>query len=175
MKKNKYLFVDGYNIINSWKELDNLKDEINLDEARERLVDILSEYQSLSEEKIILVFDAYLAKGERTIGEQKSKNIIVYFTKEKETADQYIERILDKIGKKDIVRVATSDSLIQQTILNRGGTRLSSNELLIEYNGLKNQIKRIEKNNRKYSSKNLVNLSDDSLSILKNLDKYLEE
>ncbi|HHX69865.1 MAG: NYN domain-containing protein [Miniphocaeibacter sp.] len=173
MKRIKYLFVDGYNVINAWPNLNTIKNEIGLDASREELINILSEYQSLSEEKIILVFDAYLAKGERTTGEKKVKNIIVYFTKEKETADQYIERSLDKIGKKNRVRVATSDSLIQQTILNRGGTRLSSNELLIEYQGLKTQIKRIECKSRSYSSKNLVTMNNENLCKLEELKKDL--
>lgn len=175
MRKNKFLFVDGYNIINSWHNLNKIKDEIGLDSARDELINILSEYQSLSEEKIILVYDAYLAKGQRTIGEKKVKNILVYYTKEKETADQYIERLLDKIGKKDIVRVATSDGLIQQTILNRGGTRLSSNELLIEYNNLKQESKRVENLSRKYSSKNLVTINEENLKKLEILKRNIKD
>ncbi|WP_099203552.1 NYN domain-containing protein [Miniphocaeibacter massiliensis] len=174
MKKNKYLFVDGYNIINNWENLNKIKDEVSLDSAREELINILSEYQALSDEKVILVFDAYLAKGERT-NQEKIKNINVYFTKEKETADEYIERFLDKIGKKDIVRVATSDGLIQQTILVRGGTRLSSNELLIEYLQLKNQVNRLERNSRTYSSKNLVTINEDNVKKLEKIKKKLND
>ncbi|MDL2310896.1 NYN domain-containing protein [Peptostreptococcaceae bacterium OttesenSCG-928-C18] len=168
MKKNKYLFVDGYNVINCWGHLNKIKDEISLDSAREELINTMSEYQSLSDEKVIIVFDAYLAKGERS-NENTIKNVQIYFTKEKETADEYIERYLDRIGKKDIVRVATSDGLVQQTILGRGGTRLSSNELLIEYRQLKNQIKRIEQTSRTYGSKNLVTINNE---YKKKLDEY---
>lgn len=175
MRKNKYLFVDGYNIINSWNDLNTIKDDIGLDSARDELINILSEYQSLSDEKIILVYDAYLAKGERSIGEKKMKNILVYYTKEKETADQYIERLLDQIGKKDIVRVATSDNLIQQTILNRGGTRLSSNELLIEYNNLKQESKRIEKTSRKHSSNNIVTINEDNIKLLDSININIKD
>ncbi len=175
MKKNKYLFVDGYNIINSWPRLNTIKDEIGLDASRDELINILSEYQSLSDEKIILVFDAYLAKGKRSIGEKNVKNIVVYYTKEKETADEYIERLLDRIGKKDIVRVATSDGLIQQTILGRGGTRLSSNELYLEYQSLKGQIKRLERSSRTYSSKNLVTMNEKNINKLDLLINDLED
>ena len=69
MSKKKIIFVDGYNIINAWPKLIAIKDNISLDASREELINILSEYQSLGEEKVYLVFDAYLATGERTIGE----------------------------------------------------------------------------------------------------------
>ena len=174
MKKNKYLFVDGYNVINNWGYLNKIKDEVSLHSAREELINVLSEYQCLSDEKVILVFDAYLAKGERH-NEETVKNIRVYFTKEKETADEYIERFLDKIGKRDIVRVATSDGLIQQTILGRGGTRLSSNELLIEYQNLKNQVKRLEQTSRTYTSKNLVTINNENVEKLEEYKNKLKD
>ncbi|WP_300410806.1 NYN domain-containing protein [Lagierella sp.] len=175
MNRKRFLFVDGYNIINAWPHLVSIKNNISLSASREELINILSEFQALGDEKVYLVFDAYLAKGERTIGERDYKNIKIYFTKEKETADSYIERILDLTGKKDIIRVATDDNLIQQTILSRGGTRLSSEELLIEYNSLKKQLSRMKVRKPDYQQKNLVTLDEDMKNILDEISKNLKE
>ncbi|MDO5017767.1 MAG: NYN domain-containing protein [Lagierella massiliensis] len=175
MNRKRYLFVDGYNIINAWPKLIAIKNNISLDASREELINILSEYQALGDEQVYLVFDAYLAKGERTIGEKDYKNIRIYFTKEKETADSYIERILDLTGKKDIIRVATDDNLIQQTILSRGGTRLSSDELLIEYNSLKSQLNRMKIKKSDYNNKNLVVIDDYTKSVLDEISKKLKK
>ena len=175
MSKKKIIFVDGYNIINAWPKLIAIKDNISLDASREELINILSEYQSLGEEKVYLVFDAYLATGERTIGERVCKNITVYFTKQKETADQYIERVLDLTGKRDVIRVATDDSLIQQTILSRGGTRLSSRELLVEYHNLKKQMSRMKVKEPEYHQNNMVTIDEETKNILDEISKKLKK
>ena len=122
-----YLFVDGYNIINSWQSLIELKN-VSLEDARNELIDTMIEFSHSTKEHIILVFDAYLVKksGGKTY---KRDGIDVIFTKEFETADHYIERQLDEIGKLTNVRVATSDNVEQQIILSRGGTRISAREL----------------------------------------------
>ncbi|MFR9277365.1 MAG: NYN domain-containing protein, partial [Peptoniphilus senegalensis] len=92
-----YLFVDGYNIINSWQNLIKLKN-ISLEDARNELIDIMIEFSHSTKEHIILVFDAYLVKksGGKTYYRD---GIDIIFTKEFETADHYIERQLDEIGK----------------------------------------------------------------------------
>lgn len=91
--KNKqiYLYVDGYNIINAWPNLYKLSNDVDLDSAREELIDIMKEYQNLSGEQVYVVFDAYLVKGGMSI-EEKRDNLTVVYTKEHESADRYIER-----------------------------------------------------------------------------------
>jgi hypothetical protein len=129
-KAREYLFVDGYNIINSWNNLRKLSN-LNLEVAREELIEIMAEYQHYSGIKIIVVFDAHLVKGNS--GKQETiKGVRVVYTKENETADQYIEKWLNDIGRIERVRVATSDWMEQQIILGRGGTRISARELEIE-------------------------------------------
>lgn len=146
-EKERYLLVDGYNIIFSWPELKSLSDK-NLDAARGRLMDILCNYQGYKGMVVILVFDAYKVRGGR--GEvQKYNNIHVIYTKEAETADQYIEKAVHAIGKKHDVTVATSDGLEQMIIWGDGAKRLSANEL-------KNEIDNTENEIRAKSSRNFV-------------------
>ncbi len=143
-KRNKeakeYLFVDGYNIINDWEVLKK-KAAISLEESRLELLDILSEYHHYSGIEIIVVFDAYLVKGNNGTVEE-FKGIKVIYTRENETADHFIERTLDDIGRIKRVRVATSDKIEQQIILSRGGTRISARELEVEIYNEYNILKR---------------------------------
>ncbi len=135
----EYLFVDGYNIINSWDKLKELS-KVDLDTARNELIDIMAEYQSYTETKVIIVFDAHLVKknsGKKDI----LKGVEVVYTKENETADHYIEKTLDEIGRVKKVRVATSDWMEQQVVLGRGGTRVSARELEAEILSKKNYMK----------------------------------
>ncbi|MDY3902888.1 NYN domain-containing protein [Peptoniphilus sp.] len=138
-----YLFVDGYNIINSWQNLIKLK-SISLEDARNELIDTMIEFSHSTKEHIILVFDAYLVKksGGKTYHRD---GIDIIFTKEFETADHYIERQLDEIGKLTNVRVATSDNVEQQIILSRGGTRISARELEAEVENSKNKVIHVAK------------------------------
>lgn len=116
--------MDGYNIIFAWDELKELS-EVNLESARGRLQDILCDLQGALGCTLILVFDAYRVEGNR--GEIfKYHNIHVVYTKEAETADQYIEKTVHEIGRKHRVTVATSDALEQVIILGQGAARLSA-------------------------------------------------
>ena len=125
--QEEYLLVDGYNIIYAWDSLKELAQE-NLDGARGRLMDILSNYQGYCGIRLILVFDAYKVKGNpgSTV---RYHNIDVVYTKEAETADQYIEKVSHEIGRKYRVRVATSDGLEQLIIMGAGAIRVSAREL----------------------------------------------
>lgn len=126
-----YLLVDGYNIIFAWEELKQLAED-NIMSARDKLMDILSDYQGFRKMTLILVFDAYKVEGNPgTIF--KYHNIYVVYTKEAETADQYIEKTVHKIGRRHYVTVATSDALEQVIILGQGGHRISAQ-------GLQNEI-----------------------------------
>ena len=123
-EEKEYLLVDGYNIIFAWEELKELS-KINIDSARDRLKDILCNYQGYRKCTLILVFDAYRVKGHR---EEITKyhNIHVVYTKEAETADMFIEKTVHAIGRKYQVTVATSDGLEQVIIMGQGGKRLSA-------------------------------------------------
>lgn len=162
----EYLFVDGYNIINSWGNLKKLSEE-NFEEARMELLEILVEYSHLTGINVIVVFDGHLVKG--NIGEKDEyKGISVVFTKENETADNFIERTLDEIGRVKKVRVATSDWVEQQIVLSRGGTRMSAKELEVEVLNHKRNIRRKSKNINQKNNIQLTGLKDDIIKKLKN-------
>ncbi len=127
----EYLIVDGYNIIFAWEDLKDLSRQ-NIDAARDLLKDILCNYQGYRRCHLILVFDAYKVRG--NAGKKENyQGIEVVFTRQDETADAYIERLVHEIHDKYRVTVATSDGLVQQTILSLGALRMSAAEL-------KNQI-----------------------------------
>ena len=147
--EKEYLLVDGYNIIFAWEDLKELS-EINIEAARMKLMDILSNYQGYRKQTLILVFDAYKVPG--NVGEvQKYHNIHVVYTKEAETADQYIEKTVQEIGKKYHVTVATSDALEQMIILGQGAQRISAKGLLEEILTVNQEIRR-EHLNRKQNT-----------------------
>ena len=122
--EEEYLLVDGYNIIFAWEELKELA-KIDLKSARDKLMDILCNYQGYKKCVLILVFDAYKVEGGQG-AVMKYHNIHVVYTKEAETADQYIEKTVRKIGKHHHVTVATSDALEQVIILGQGAARMSA-------------------------------------------------
>ena len=122
-----YLLVDGYNIIYAWDDLKELAKD-NLDGARGRLLDILCNYQGMKDGELIVVFDAYRVEGHPT-EYLDYKNIHVVYTKEAETADQYIEKFSHENGKKYDITVATSDGLEQVIIRGHGCHLLSAREL----------------------------------------------
>lgn len=123
----EYLLVDGYNIIFAWDELKELA-KVNIMSARDKLMDIMSNYQGFRRMTLILVFDAYKVEGNPG-SVSTYHNIYVVYTKEAETADQYIEKTVHEIGRKHNVTVATSDALEQVIILGQGGRRLSAEGL----------------------------------------------
>ena len=138
-RQEEYLLVDGYNIIFSWEELNELAKE-NIHAACDKLMDILSNYQGYRKCTLILVFDAYKVEGhaEEVI---PYHNIYVVYTKEAETADQYIEKTVHRIGRQYQVTVATSDGLEQVIIMGQGAHRISAQ-------GLKKEIEDTEKTAR---------------------------
>ena len=138
-EEKEYLLVDGYNIIFAWEDLKELA-AVNIDGAREKLMDILCNYQGFKKSTLILVFDAYKVKGNPGSVETYH-NIHVVYTKEAETADQYIEKTVHEIGRKYRVTVATSDQLEQVIILGQGGQRMSARELLEDVIEVSHQIR----------------------------------
>ena len=144
--KKEYLLVDGYNIIFAWEELNELA-KASIDAARNKLMDILSNYQGFSGCTLILVFDAYKVKGNQ--GEvQKYHNIYVVYTKEAETADQYIEKTTHEIGRKYKVTVATSDALEQVIVMGQGAYRISARDFYEEVERTEKQIREINERER---------------------------
>lgn len=139
-KKEEYLLVDGYNIIFAWEELKGLA-KLDLNAARVRLSDILCNYQAYRKMHLILVFDAYRVKGNPGSVEHYH-NIDVVYTKEAETADQYIEKVTREMSrKKDLVRVATSDGLEQIIIMGAGAIRVSAAELYEEVRAAEEEMR----------------------------------
>lgn len=144
--KKEYLLVDGYNIIFAWEELNKLA-KASIDAARNKLMDILSNYQGFIGCTLILVFDAYKVKGNQ--GEvQKYHNIYVVYTKEAETADQYIEKTTHEIGRKYKVTVATSDALEQVIVMGQGAYRISARDFYEEVERTEKQIREINERER---------------------------
>ena len=128
--RKERLIVDGYNLIFAWDELKKLASE-SLDSAREKLIDKMINYSGFTNRETVLVFDAYKVPGGQ--GEKyDSANLHVAYTRENESADLYIERLADEIGKDEAVRVVTSDSLIRLTALRAGVLRTSSKEFQVE-------------------------------------------
>ena len=159
------LLVDGYNIIFSWDELNELA-KTNLDHARHRLIDILNNYQGYRKcllivvfdimcnyqgykgNTVIVVFDAYKIK--KNIGSiEKNDNIYVVYTKEAQTADNYIEKVTHDLSQKYRVYVATSDALEQIIVSSRGAMRISAREfeLLVKETHL-HEIEEFQRKNK---------------------------
>ena len=119
--------MDGYNVIFAWDTLRELS-EHNIDSARGKLMDILSNYQGYMNCHLIVVFDGYKQKGNP--GEKSQfHNIQVVYTKEGQTADAYIEALAHEIGRDYAVRVASSDGLVQLSSFGSGVLRMSAREL----------------------------------------------
>lgn len=132
------LVVDGYNIIGAWDELTAIK-RINIGHARDRLIEMLAEYQAYTGDRVIIVFDAHFVSGSES--KLKAFDVEVIYTKENETADECIERLVTDV--KNIcnqVYVATSDYTEQRVIFGRGALRKSARELSIEYKGIEAEI-----------------------------------
>ncbi|MBR6400079.1 MAG: NYN domain-containing protein [Firmicutes bacterium] len=182
---NNYLLVDGYNIIFAWDKLKKLADD-NLDHAREKLINILSNYQGVKKCEIIIVFDAYMVKGGAG-SVIRQGNVYVVYTKEAETADSYIERTTALLSKnedvlpfakhgddapkvKNSIRVATSDGLEQVIIMSQGAVRVSAGELYEEVRLAKQHIRGHIERQRPVKNNMLIdNLDPEAAEWLENL------
>ncbi len=158
----EYLLVDGYNVIFAWEDLKELA-RVNIEAARNKLMDVLCNYQGFKKCTVILVFDAYKVEG-YALEIQKYHNIHVVYTKEAETADQYIEKVVHEIGRKYHVTVVTSDGVEQVVTLGQGGKLISAREFREEVEITKHLI-REEYEKRRESGKNyLFNHMDKELA-----------
>ena len=166
-RPEEFLLVDGYNIIFAWEELKELA-KINVESARDKLMDILSNYQGFRKNTVILVFDAYKVAGNK--GEvMKYHNIYVVYTKEAETADQYIEKTVHEIGKRCKVTVATSDALEQLIIMGQGAERVSARGLYEEIALVNQELRSSYLNRQKKGNLRLFH------DLPEDLAEYMEE
>ena len=140
-RKKEYIIVDGYNLIFAWDGLAALAKD-NFDAARHILTDILCNYRGYTKCELVLVFDGYKVKG--NTGEKSDYNgIHLVFTKENETGDMYIEKLVEEVGKNYSVRVVTSDNLIQVSALRAGVLRMPAREFIKEIERVNDRIKEI--------------------------------
>ncbi|MBD8007137.1 NYN domain-containing protein [Bacillus norwichensis] len=157
------LIVDGYNMIGAWPELVQLKQK-DLAEARDRLIEILAEYQGFTDFKVIVVFDAYDVKG---IENKYTKHRVdVIYTKSEETADERIEKLANELNNRTTqIYVATSDFTEQWAIFGQGALRISARELLEEILDTERRIeKKVEKTQERAPLRR-INLSQDMTEI----------
>lgn len=132
MKKQNVLLVDGYNIIGAWKKLQRLK-KTKLADARDLLIEQMAEYKAYTGWRVIIVFDAYMMRGLEK--RRKRHDVDVLFTRENETADERIEKLVKELsGIRVQIHVATSDMTEQWIIFAQGALRKSARELEIEMN-----------------------------------------
>ncbi|HEX5563930.1 MAG TPA: NYN domain-containing protein [Sporosarcina sp.] len=143
MKKD-ILLVDGYNVIGAWKELRTLKNE-KLEDARDRLLDRMAEYKANTGWRVIVVFDAHLSPGIEKL--KRRHDVEVIFTRENETADERIEKLVSELSSRKVqLHVATSDLTEQWVIFAQGALRKSARELEIEMEEIDKAIaKKVQK------------------------------
>lgn len=138
-KREDVLLVDGYNIIGAWPDLAALKHE-KLENARDRLIEMLADYQGFSGATVIVVFDGYHVAG-GTGSDYRHRKLRVVFTRERETADECIERLVGEwISVRRDVYVATSDSTEQHVAFGKGALRLTARELRLAVDQSRSEI-----------------------------------
>lgn len=154
LPSNEYLLVDGYNIINDWSALSLFREE-SMEHAREKLIELLSSYQGYRGINLIVVFDAHLVKGSR--GKSYFQGAIqVIFTREGETADAVIERLVYQLSERSEITVATSDWEEQRIILGKGASRVSARELWDDLSAVRERIEQTYGKNQTNSPSNSV-------------------
>ncbi|WP_295883100.1 NYN domain-containing protein [uncultured Anaerococcus sp.] len=172
LNRRNITIIDGYNVINAWPNLSDIS-KSSLESAREKLIDELAEYKSMSGEEIIIVFDAYnLDRPKETISEKFGMKIV--YTKRFQTADTYIEKQILKISQKHNLKVVTDDGQIQILASNKGAVRMTSTELKSEIYNNRRRINRRKKQdfNRNFDSFPLSKEMIEKIDQIKNnLDK----
>jgi predicted RNA-binding protein with PIN domain len=157
------LLVDGYNIIGAWPELRELK-ERDFGAARDRLIELMAEYQAFTGCHVIIVFDAYYVQG--ISRKYKNHKVEVIFTREHETADERIEKMASELNNiKTQIQVATSDYTEQWVIFGQGALRKSARELLVEMDHIRGEIKKDVNKTTKKKPASKIPLSDEVTEI----------
>lgn len=170
MKYKELIIIDGYNILNAWEKYNSFL-KLSFENARNELIFDMGEFSKLINKELLLVFDAYKINSIQS--KEKIKGIDVVYTRQNETADQYIEKKMDKLGKKILITVATDDILIQKLVTQRKGLVLTSKELLYRYENLKNKSNRYETKNRITNKSYFNTLDEKALKQLDEIEKKL--
>ncbi|GAW91130.1 NYN domain-containing protein [Calderihabitans maritimus] len=157
----EYLVIDGYNVINGWPELNHLKEK-SFEHARDKLIEMFSNYQAFLGIKVIIVFDAHHVKGS-TQKKEIISGVEVIYSGEGETADMVIEKLVDRLPDGVLVSVATSDWAEQRMIMGKGALRLSVRELY-------RKVQQAEESSRRYFSSKPCN----PFPLDSQLDEYLK-
>lgn len=167
-RRDDVLLVDGYNMIGAWPELEKLK-ERDLEDARDKLLDMLADYQGFTGMQVYVIFDAHQVPG---LGKTfKQNKLTIVYTKEKETADECIERLCNElIARRRNLYVATSDMVEQHVAFGKGALRISARELLIDIGQNRKQIEQTIKEEKPVKRNSLdQNISLDVWSKLERL------
>lgn len=155
------LVVDGYNIIGAWDELKGI-DDLSL--ARDRLIDLLADYQAFTGQRVVIVYDAQYVSGPGS--KQKNFKVETIYTKENETADECIERIVTQYKNvSNQVYVATSDYLEQRIIFGKGALRKSARELLIELKEIERKIEEKVELHNKMKPQSIISIDKDVMEV----------
>ncbi|MEJ8778707.1 NYN domain-containing protein [Pseudogracilibacillus sp. ICA-222130] len=165
--------VDGYNVIGAWEDLNRLKQK-DIGAARHKLIEMLAEYRAYTGDRMIVVFDALYVKGI----EQKTSqfDIEIIYTKEEETADECIERLVRSLKTvKNQVYVVTSDYLEQTTIFSRGALRISARELFAYMDDVETDIQEKIVEEEKQRPRNKIIHNETNLQALQALRKKLSK
>ncbi|MEE1130075.1 MAG: NYN domain-containing protein [Caryophanon sp.] len=172
MKKH-ILLVDGYNMIGHWPELRKLRDD-NLEDARDRLIELLAEYKAQKGWDVKLVFDAHFAPGVKQTYNQH--NLEVIYTATKETADECIERLTHELrGRHTQIIVATSDMTEQNVVFGLGAARMPASELAVELNIVQKRINQLAKRTQTRRSPNRIEPRPDVARKLEQMRRGLKE
>ncbi len=164
---DEFLIIDGYNVINDWPNLVDLK-ETNMEHARDKLVQIMQNYAAYKNIRVIIVYDAYLSASKMR-SSQDNCCVKVIYSKKGETADMVIEKLIDYMPPRSKIEVATSDWAVQRIIMGKGALRIPARELYIKILNAEESIRRKIEKNKKISN-NLL-----SSNLGENVKKKLEE
>lgn len=172
MEKRNVLLVDGYNVIGAWGELSRLKDE-RLEESRDLLIERMAEYKAYTGWRVIVVFDAYMVPGIESKGKRHAVEVL--FTRENETADERIEKLVTELTNRQTqIHVATSDLTEQWIIFAQGALRKSARELEIEMKEILRLISGTVKDYEEQRPSSKINLSDEIKEIFEKWRRGME-
>jgi uncharacterized protein len=170
--KKQLLLIDGYNVIGNWPELNKLKLDDQLADARDKLIDVISEYKKYRNLDITVIFDAMYVPG--LSKKDKKHDLDIIWTNKDETADSYIEAYTKKKQSRFVqVVVVTSDQAEQWTVFSNGALRISSRELWRDVKRSKEEIKSHVADYTHEGSSRLIPWSNDQMLKLEKLRDYL--